>query len=165
MIKSKKLLISLVVVLMTFSVIAFSQEVSNIKIGYVNFEKTVENYYKWKDLETLYQRDVQFYQGKINEMEQQFKDLQSSGATPQELQQNYEQIQARINQYDQALQTEYQQKMNQITNEVALKISQYAKDNGYDLILNEIGVIYFNPKWDITNDIIEYLNKENNKTN
>jgi len=164
-IKSKKLLISVVVVLMTFSVIAFSQEVSNIKIGYVTFEKTVENYYKWKDLQTLYQRDLQFYQGKINEMEQQFKDLQSSGATPEELQQNYQQIQARINQYDQALQTEYQQKMNQITNEVALKISQYAKDNGYDLILNEIGVIYFNPKWDITNDIIEYLNKEENKTN
>lgn len=165
MIKSKKLLISVVVVLMTFSVIAFSQEVSNIKIGYVTFEKTVENYYKWKDLQTLYQRDLQFYQGKINEMEQQFKDLQSSGATPEELQQNYQQIQARINQYDQALQIEYQQKMNQITNEVALKISQYAKDNGYDLILNEIGVIYFNPKWDITNDIIEYLNKEENKTN
>lgn len=165
MIKSKKLLISVVVVLMTFSVIAFSQEVGNIKIGYVSFEKTVENYYKWKDLETLYQRDLQFYQGKINEMEQQFLDLQRSGATPEELQQNYQQIQARINQYDQALQIEYQQKMNQITNEVALKISQYAKDNGYDLILNEIGVIYFNPKWDITNDIIEYLNKENNKTN
>lgn len=165
MIKSKKLLISVVVVLMTFSVIAFSQEVSNIKIGYVSFEKTVENYYKWKDLETLYQRDLQFYQGKISEMEQQFLDLQRSGATPEELQQNYQQIQARINQYDQALQIEYQQKMNQITNEVALKISQYAKDNGYDLILNEIGVIYFNPKWDITNDIIEYLNNEENKTN
>ncbi|RAO99538.1 outer membrane chaperone Skp [Petrotoga sp. 9PW.55.5.1] len=128
-------------------------------------KKLVENYYKWKDLETLYQRDLQFYQGKISEMEQQFLDLQRSGATPEELQQNYQQIQARINQYDQALQIEYQQKMNQITNEVALKISQYAKDNGYDLILNEIGVIYFNPKWDITNDIIEYLNNEENKTN
>jgi outer membrane protein len=92
-------------------------------------------------------------------MEQQFKDLQSSGATEEVLQQNLQQLQTRVNQYQQELQNEYQQKMANITSEVTVKIAQYAKENGYDLILNEIGVVYYNPELDLTEKIIQYLNE------
>jgi len=142
-----------------FAVISFSQTDSTLKIGYVNFEKAVESYYEWKDLESMYQIDLQYYQGKINEMEQQFNELQSSGATEEVLQQNLQQLQTRVNQYQQALQEEYQQKMANIVSKVTVKISQYAKENGYDLILNENGVVYYNPELDLTDKIIQYLNE------
>ncbi|KUK80862.1 MAG: Outer membrane chaperone Skp (OmpH) [Petrotoga mobilis] len=157
-----KKFVSMMVFTFIFVVISFSQTVTYLKIGYVNFEKTVESYYKWKDLEVSYQIDLNYYQGKINEMEQQFSDLQSSGASPEVLQQNLQQLQTRVNQYQQALQDEYQQKMANIASEVIIKISQYAKENGYDLILNEIGVVYFNPELDLTDKIIEYLNENKN---
>lgn len=151
--------LSVMVFTILFVVISFSQTDSNLKIGYVNFEKTVESYYKWKDLESMYQIDLQYYQGKINEMEQQFKDLQSSGASEEVLQQNLQQLQTRVNQYQQELQNEYQQKIANIASEVKVKIAQYAKENGYDLILNEIGVVYYNPELDLTDKIIQYLNE------
>ncbi|POZ88593.1 OmpH family outer membrane protein [Petrotoga sibirica] len=157
-----KKFVSMMVFTFIFVVISFSQTVTYLKIGYVNFEKTVESYYKWKDLEVSYQIDLNYYQGKINEMEQQFSDLQSSGASPEVLQQNLQQLQTRVNQYQQALQDEYQQKMANIASEVTIKISQYAKENGYDLILNEIGVVYYNPELDLTDKIIEYLNENKN---
>jgi len=151
--------LSMMVFTIMFVVISFSQTDSNLKIGYVNFEKIAESYYKWKDLESMYQRDLQYYQGKINEMEQQFNELQSSGASEEVLQQNLQQLQTRVNQYQQELQNEYQQKMANIASEVTVKIAQYAKENGYDLILNEIGVVYYNPELDLTDKIIQYLNE------
>jgi len=151
--------VSLMLFTMLFVAISFSQTVPNFKIGYVNFEKAVESYYKWKDLESKYQVDLQYYQGKINEMEQQFKDLQSSGATQEVLQQNLQQLQNRVNQYQQELQNDYQQKMANIASEVTQKIAQYAKENGYDLILNEVSVVYYSPELDLTDKIIQYLNE------
>ncbi|KUK14915.1 MAG: Outer membrane chaperone Skp (OmpH) [Petrotoga mobilis] len=157
-----KKVVSVMVFAILVVAISFSQTGTYLKIGYVNFEKTVESYYKWKDLEARYQIDLNYYQGKINEMEQQFKDLQSSGASQEVLQQNLQQLQTRVNQYQQELQNEYQQKMANIASEVTVKIAQYAKENGYDLILNELGVVYYDPELDLTDKIIQYLNENKN---
>lgn len=156
---SKKILVSLVLIILGVS-LAFSQTTQNLKIGYVHFSKTVESYYKWKDLESLYQLDLQYYQSKINELQEELNQLQSSGASQDVLQQNYLQVQQRINQYQQDLQSEYQSKIDSIASEVLSKISQYAKENQYDLILNENAVLYFKPEIDLTDKIIEYINKK-----
>ncbi|PNR94674.1 OmpH family outer membrane protein [Petrotoga sp. 9PWA.NaAc.5.4] len=156
---SKKVLVSLMFFVLGFSIV-FSQTTQNLKIGYVNFSKTVESYYKWKDLESLYQLDLQYYQSKINELQEELNQLQRSGASQEVLQQNYLRTQQRINQYQQDLQSEYQRKIDSIASEVLFKISQYAKENQYDLILNENAVLYFKPEIDLTDKIIEYINKK-----
>ncbi len=107
---------------MVIALLGFSQGTSNLKIGYVNLEKTVQSYYKWQDLQSLYQSDIQYYQNKINEMENQFKQLQQSGgATDEELQQNYLRLQSTVNQYQQTLQNDYQTKIDSVVSEVAQK--------------------------------------------
>lgn len=144
--------------IMVIALLGFSQGTSNLKIGYVNWEKTVQSYYKWQDLQSLYQSDIQYYQNKINEMENQFKQLQQSGATDEELQQNYLRLQSTVNQYQQTLQNDYQTKIDSVVSEVEQKIGEYAKANNYDLIIYESAIIYVKDALDLTDVIISYIN-------
>lgn len=157
MIKNLKKMVVLGAI-MVVALLGFSQGTSNLKIGYVNLEKTVQNYYKWQDLQSLYQSDIQYYQNKINEMENQFKQLQQSGATEEELQQNYLKLQSTVNQYQQTLQNDYQTKIDSVVSEVAQKIGEYAKANNYDFIIYESAVIYVKDALDLTDVIISYIN-------
>jgi outer membrane protein len=145
-------------VIMIIALLGFSQGTTNMKIGFVNLEKTVQSYYKWQDLQSQYQSDVQYYQNKINEMENQFNQLQQSGATNEELQQNYLKLQTTINQYQQTLQNDYQSKIDSVVSEVAQKITQYAQANDYDFIIYESAVIYVKDSLDLTDVIISYIN-------
>ncbi|HOB15664.1 MAG TPA: OmpH family outer membrane protein [Defluviitoga sp.] len=157
MIKNVKKMVVLGAILL-FALLGFSQGTTNLKIGYVNFDKTIKNYYKWYDLQSSYQIDFQYYQNKIYEMENQFMQLQESGATDEELQQYLLKLQTTYNQYQQSLQEEYQTKIDSLVEEVVKKIAQYAEANDYDFIFYQSAVIYVKDSLDLTDVIISYIN-------
>ena len=38
-------------------------------------------------------------------------------------------------------------------------LKKYAKEKGYDMILNKAATFYIDPKYDVTSDVVEQLNK------
>ncbi|WP_459995408.1 OmpH/Skp family outer membrane protein [Marinitoga arctica] len=156
----------LVVVLVTFLFIPKvgiseqSKETGkNLKIAFVQMEKATQSYYKWVDLQEKYKNDLQYYQSKINKMQQDFESLKSSGASQEEISQKQQELQLRVSEYQKAIQDEYTQKTNAILEEVKNKVIEYAKSNGYNLVLYEPSVIYADELVDITPQIIELLKK------
>lgn len=131
----------------------------NLKIAFVQMEKVTQNYYKWTDLQEKYKNDLQYYQGKIEKMQQDFENLKNSGASQEELSQKQRELQTRVSEYQKAIQDEYTQKTNQLLEEVKNKIIEYAKENGYNLVLYEPSVLYADELVDITPQIIELLKK------
>lgn len=131
----------------------------NLKIAFVQMEKVTQSYYKWTDLQEKYKNDLQYYQGKIEKMQQDFENLKNSGATQEELSQKQRELQTRVSEYQKAIQDEYTQKTNQLLEEVKNKIIEYAKENGYNLVLYEPSVLYADELVDITPQIIELLKK------
>jgi outer membrane protein len=57
------------------------------------------------------------------------------------------------------------QQQIQLTDSIEAFIKEYNKKKGYDAILYKAAGVYFNPALDITNEVIEGLNKRYNKVN
>ena len=51
---------------------------------------------------------------------------------------------------------ENQKDLNDKINEF---LKKYAKEKGYDMILNKAATFYIDPKYDVTSDVVEQLNK------
>jgi outer membrane protein len=83
--------------------------------------------------------------------------MQESGATEQQLQQKYQELQYRTQQYQQALQEDYTKKSDAIIQEVRELIGEFAKENSFDIVLFEQSVIFVSEKIDITERVKEYI--------
>lgn len=57
------------------------------------------------------------------------------------------------------LRQEFNQKKAEILKDIENTIKQYAAKEGYTYIFNEVGVVYHNPKTNITDSILVLLNK------
>ena len=75
--------------------------------------------------------------------------------------------QAEAQNYLASLQREAEQEMiqqqMQLTDSIEAFIKEYNKKKGYDAILYKAAGVYFNPALDITNEVVEGLNKRYNK--
>ena len=60
-------------------------------------------------------------------------------------------------------QNEMQQYNIQLNDSIESFIKYYAKQNGYDMILYKASSVYVDPKYDVTNDVVEGLNKRYTK--
>ena len=60
-------------------------------------------------------------------------------------------------------QNEMQQYNIQLNDSIESFIKDYAKQNGYDMILYKASSVYVDPKYDVTNDVVEGLNKRYTK--
>ncbi len=50
-------------------------------------------------------------------------------------------------------------KMREITKNITDATAAYAKKNGYDMILDQMALVYYTDKYDITDEILKELNK------
>lgn len=161
----KKVVIVLTIIsIMIFSSLLISsnsQDQSRIsKIGYVNVEEVAKNYHKWVELNEQYLEDIQFYQRRISRLENEFIEYQQSGATQEQIQQKYIEIQTRIQEYQRVIQEEYSERTDAILNEVQGFVTNYAKENNFDLIVYEAGVVYASDFINITDSIKEIVNQK-----
>ncbi|BBE30133.1 outer membrane chaperone Skp [Tepiditoga spiralis] len=154
----KKIVLMSMVLLMGV-VMSFSNE---LKIGFVNLEKVTKSYYKWTDLQDKYKNDMAYYQNKIEKMKEELQTMEKNGASKEDLQKKYQEVQVKVNGYNTAIQKEYTTKSNGLISELKTFIQKYAQDNNYDLILFESSVIFASEKVDITDTILKMVNEEVN---
>ncbi|PWJ91217.1 OmpH family outer membrane protein [Oceanotoga sp. DSM 15011] len=156
---NKKVVVLFSLLMALFS-LSFAANLESLKIGYVDFQVLTENTTKWKSLQEDYKNDFDFYQNKISKMEEEFKNFQATNPSQQELQRRAQDLQVKVNQYQSTIQEEYGNKTNKLLQEIRDIAAQYGKENGFDIVLYDQGVIYASEKIDITEKVIEYVNNK-----
>ncbi len=157
----KKLNLFLAVTLLAvLALFLYGATQSGPKIVFVDVNKITQEYSKMAELNKRYAADVNYYQTKLNEMTKELEQMQKAGASQSEIEKKQSEILARKQQYEQMLQSEYEPKMKQIMEEISQKIDKYAKMMGYDYILNKAAIVYGDDVYDITNQLIGFLNAQ-----
>lgn len=150
-----------------------------LPIAYVNVDSLLVNYNFAKDLNEALMRKEENSRASLNQKERQFRSaaedferkrqnnaflsIERAEQEQQRLmkmQQDYQQTAERLAQ-EFALE---QQKLNiELSDTVKVRINEYNKNRKYQLILSNTGsdnVLYADEKYDITQEVIEYLNSK-----
>lgn len=166
----KNLVVIIVLVLMMSS----CQEQQ--KIAFVDNNKVVNDYQKKKDFEEKFkikienfnkkadslqqaiQVEAQLFQSRAAKMRQSKAEEEYNALVQKKQMQDYQ-----LNNEEKQLQSEGQKEIDTLVKQVKAFIKDYGKKNGYTFILgsNEAGsVLYGDEAKDITNEILEALNKK-----
>ena len=120
-----------------------------LPIAYINVDSLLSKYNYAKDLN----------EKMINKQDNAF-------LSPERAQQEYQRLEkkaADLQEYAQRLENENmleQQKMlMQMNDSINLFIKEYNKEKKYEAIFNNASTLYINPQYDITNEVVELLNK------
>jgi outer membrane protein len=154
---------------------------SNMKIAYVEIDSLLANYNFCKDLNEMMIKKEENIRTTLNEkgkkLDADAKEFQrkyeNNGFASQErAQQEYQRIQkqqADLQALQEKLSTELanenQQNSLQLRDSINSFLKEYNKDKGYDLIISNTGfdnLLYANPAFNITQEIIDGLNKKYN---
>ena len=121
-----------------------------LPIAYINVDSLLSKYNYAKDLN----------EKMINKQEN------NAFLSPERAQQEYQRLEkkaADLQEYAQRLENENmleQQKMlMQMNDSINLFIKEYNKEKKYEAIFNNASTLYINPQYDITNEVVELLNK------
>jgi len=147
------------------------------KIGYVDMDKVLKEYDGFKKAEeqmktrstklaTDFQQANMQFQKKVQDYQQKRSKMSSKEAS--DLEQHLMQEQQMIQQQQQMIQQQFQQEGSQfiekINEEIKTYIDEFAGKKGYDFILGTSNqtqsVLYGNEKSDLTQQIIDGLNKD-----
>ncbi len=117
----------------------------------------------YQQIALAFDKEVQEFQSKSKKMSQK-----NGEARYQELMMKQQQIQQSQQNESAKLQNESQEEMNKIIDDVKDFVKDYAKENGFTYILgsNDSGnVLYGDSKMDLTETILDALNKEYKNSN
>ena len=126
-------------------------------IAFVDNQKILESTKNWQNLNNNYQEDVQFYQIQLDNLSQEYQALVNSGATEQEIITKQQEILAKKAQYEETLESNYNNKLQVILETINKRIKDYSEFNGIDIVINGDVLVYGNGTYDITDMIISYL--------
>ena len=132
----------------------------NFRVAYVDIGKVTQSYKKMKDLNESYKRDYQFYLSKLKEMENEIEKMKEEGASESEIASKQKELLSRKAEYESLLKKEYEPKIQKILNEVVGKIKEFAQMMGYSMIFNKQSLVYGDEIYDITDQVIAYINSE-----
>ena len=157
------------IIVAIFTLVAFSS-CNEQKIGFVDNGELINEFQEKKDLENKYKLKNDAFTKKRDSISQAFqieyaalnKRQQQSGALNQKAQFLQQQLQIEQQQLQQGFQTE----IDSIISKVNTFVEDYGKTNNYTFILgkNEAGSVMFGKaENDLTQDILEGLNKDSKK--
>ena len=151
---------------------------SNMKIAFVLIDTLTSQYEKCKDLEAEFTKKranaESTVQAKGKSFASQVQEFQRKAQSNQFTQDQYNNEQARLAKVQQdiqelqarlsaTLQEEYQKEFVALTDTIKSFANTYAKQKGYDFILCKSSgidnVLYADPKYDITAEVVAALNK------
>ncbi len=153
------------------------QESTELRIAYVEIDTLMSQYQFCKDYTELANIEGENIQrtlaGKQRTLEQHAaamqKKYESNGFTSQEeltrAQQSLQAEQQSLQELSERLYASFQEEQNQYNEEMRDSIqkflTKYNKTKKYDIILSKAGdnMLYANPKFDITNEVVKGLNK------
>lgn len=150
-----------------------------VKIGFVDNSKLINDYQKKKDIETKFQGEIDAFNKKVDSIGQSF---QAQAAQMQEkdpkmvqkgsqeqyqaLAQQYQSFQQQFQMEEQQIQQKSQSQIDSLIKDVKSFVKDYGEKNGYSYILgsNEAGsVMYGKESQNLTKEIMEALNAEEKK--
>ena len=151
----------------------------NLNIRYIDEDSIMANYNLAKDInEAMLRRQNQYDAAQKqrgteinkfgNAMQQKYKNNQylteeafnADQAKLQKMQADAENYLANL---QQSIQNELNQSQIQLLDSIDNFLKDYAKKKGYDMVLRKSATLYIDEKYDITDDVIEGLNKRYNK--
>lgn len=159
----------LVLLFLVSSIFVYSKD---LKIGVVNVEKIYADYEKAKSVRDEIQSKRKEKQDELSKKQSELKKLkeeydQKKGKLKGEEKEKYEkkindltaEINTFVNLTNRQLIDENRKKTQELLNDIAKVIQDYASKNGYDLIIDKKSLPYFNPSFDISEEIIKILNQ------
>ena len=151
----------------------------NLKIRYIDEDSIMANYNLAKDInEAMLRRQNQFdaaQKQRANEiskfgnaMQQKYQNNQylteeafnADQAKLQKMQADAENYLANL---QQSIQNELNQSQIQLLDSIDNFMKDYAKKKGFDMVLRKSATLYIDEKYDVTNEVVEGLNKRYNK--
>jgi outer membrane protein len=149
-----------------------------LKIAFVLIDTLTNQYELYKEASDAFQKKQANAEATINAKGKNFanqvQEFQRKAQSNQLTQQQYENEQARLAKLQQdiqdlqqrlsvSLQEEYQKELQALTDTIQNFMKSYAKEKGFDFILCKSSgidnVLYGNPKYDITDEVVKALNK------
>lgn len=142
------------------------------KIGYVDIKKVFDNYEKAKKIEQDFRKEVMDEQKNIDKMQEDIRKMQEdyekkkSMMKPEEQAKKESEIKSKIQEFSQKW-NEVSKKLDekgkglesQIIDEIKKAIGDYAKKNGYSIVIDSRFILYGENTLDLTDEIIKTLNK------
>lgn len=169
------------IVLVTFSIVLFGLMTSSIgqeafKFGVVDLKRVLDNYYKYTEAGNVVKAGQQRLSEDLAVIEEEIKTLQEklektklfvekaqTANLETEIQTKQQEYQRVLSRGNQALFDKEQELLAPIFTELREHISDVGKAENYDLIIDKQAALYFNEKYDLTDKLIELINKDAKK--
>lgn len=142
-------------------------QTAELKVGYVNPAAVLEQYQRAKDVEQVLQQKGQQKQdeleGRVAELKKLRQSLelmsdQAKEAKTREIEEKSDEFKRLKGRTERELVRERNQVLKEILDEIHQAVSEYAKANGFSLILNGQLVLYGQEAIDVTDEVLKMLN-------
>ncbi len=162
----RRVLISLILVGMFGTGLVWAKETG--KIGVIYLRKVFDSYEKTKDYDKKLQEETKQIEKKIRDLQQEIQKIQASLEVlgKEEKKEKIKELrkkQLELRRYRleamQDIGQERQRYMREILQDIKPIINDYAKKNGYDIILNGDMILYSVDSYDLTQEIVDLLNR------
>ena len=149
----------------------FSEELK-LKIGYVDIFEVFNEYKKTKDYDRILEEKKNSEKKKLNEREEKIKKMQdkllllqgdAQDKQREKMNKALEEYKDLRRQIFADLKKERDEKMVEIIGDINKTIEEYAKKEGFDLIINENAVLYGKKGMNITSEILKRVNEKYKK--
>jgi len=153
--------------------------VENLKIRYIDEDSIMANYNLAKDInEAMLRRQNQYDAAQKqrgneiskfgNAMQQKYQNNQylteeAFNADQAKLQKMQADAENYLGSLQQSIQNELSQSQIQLLDSIDNFLKDYAKKKGFDMVLRKSATLYIDAKYDVTDEVIEGLNKRYNK--
>ena len=169
----KKIYMTIFVILLTlvFANTSFAQGAAK-KIAFMDLSKIFDGYQRTKEYDAALESQHKGYETERNAKLEKLKEAQGKVALLKEEEKgkaeaDIEQMRTDLLAFDQAKRTDLTKQRDEKIREILLEIekivSDYAKKEGYDFILNDRVLIYGNETLDISDQILKLINESYNK--
>lgn len=138
-----------------------------LKVAYVDLSRLFDNYTKTKEYDATLQKEAEGFQKERDGMINKIRDSQGKLAVLKEdekakLQADIDKKKGELIEYDKQKRTDLAKKRDEKVREILLEIekivSDLAKKEGYDFILNDRVLIYADQTQNITDKVLKALN-------
>jgi outer membrane protein len=144
----------------------------DLKIAYVDLSKVFDSYQKTKEFDAVLQSEGEAFQKERDAMIQKIQDAQSKLALMKDaqkaaMQADIEKQKNDVVAYDKEKRTQLAKKRDDKVREILIEIqnvaSDLAKKAGYTYVLNDRVMIYGDPQFNVTDQVLKTLNDSTKK--
>ncbi len=148
-------------------------EAEELKVGYVNIGKVFDGYERTKvsdaALEKKGKEKETEFEARVNELKKLRQGLELlNNETKETKLHEVEKKEDELQQFRNATARDLGRERDKVAKEILREIQQgvqdYAKANGFSLILDERSLLYGQPAYDATSDVLKLLNSRTSKT-